>query len=141
MWIYIAVIAVIIYVIYKERQALGCPNIPNGADCDNANGKAVRGSDVNNRMGTSEILNKVEFASRYEDRWVKWRIFFMISVAIAVIFPYISTGTLVTEHNLIVCIVVVVSVLLSVSNFYKFHLTDIVANNISSAVNILRSRT
>ena len=140
MWVYIVIAVIFIYAVYKERQALGCPNVPNGVDCDNANGKAVKGSNVNPNMSTPDILTTVSYAAHFEDRWVKWRIFFMLSVCFAVVAAYIMQGKFVDERDLLIYVTVLMLALVLTSNFYKFHLTDFVAKNITSAVNILKTR-
>ena len=140
MWIYAAVATIFVYAVYKERQALGCPNIPNGNDCDNINGKAVKGSAVNSNMSSATILDKIEYAAHYDDRWVKWRIFFMLSVCFAIVAAYIMQGKLVSEKDLLVYVTVLMLSLTLTTGFYKFHLTDHVTANISTGVNILKSR-
>src|SRR5437868_5592262 len=138
MWIYIIIAIVFIYILYKERQALGCPNIPNGTDCDNVNGKAVKGSKCNKEMSKEEILNTIDYASSYQERWVTWRTFLMLSIIVSIIIIFILHQRFPSEHEFLVYILVLMLGLTLTSNFYKFHLTDHVSKNISEGVQLLK---
>jgi len=125
--------------LYKERQALGCPSIPDGTDCKNVEGKAVIGSKVSVDMNQDEILNKINFAVDFENRWVKWRIFFIISVISALLIVYILHHRLISEQEILIYTTVLMLALIMTSNFYKFHLTDHIKNNVNEAIDILKT--
>jgi hypothetical protein len=135
-----ALAAVLIYVIYKERQSLGCPNIPTGEDCNNAEGKAVKGCKSRKDMPSKEILGKIKFASNYEDRWVKWRMFFMTAIFVTFSVTFILHERLPSGKEIIIFTSIIMLALTLTSNFYKFHLSNHVTKSINESVKILKSR-
>lgn len=140
MWVYILFIALFLFVYYKERQALGCPNWPDGTDCDNASGKAVQGSKTTPNMSTNQILEVVDHAARFQNRWVRWRTSFMIALFATIAAIYIMYSRFPSEKELAVYVLVITFAITLTNSFYRFHLTDHVTNNIVEGVEILRSR-
>lgn len=140
MWIYILVFVLLLHTIYKERQSLGCGNFFEGVDCDNGNGKAVRGSAPQKGDIESELLNKIDHAAEYNSRFVKWRIFFILSVVMMGLLWFIIFKKFPTEWEFVVGIVVLFSLMASTSSFYDFHLHEHVKNNVQKSVDILRER-
>jgi len=140
MWVYILFVVFILFALYKERQALGCPDIPDGRDCDNSNGKAVAGTKAYEDMSTEQILGKIEYASHYQDRWVKWRTSFIVAVLATFMIIYLMYQRVPTEKELAIYTIVLVMAITLTSGFYRFHLSDHVTRNIDEAVNILRNR-
>lgn len=129
-----------LYVLYKERQALGCPDIPNGTDCDNANGKAVKGTDPLPSDSTAVIFDKIQKAANFGDRWVMWRIGMLISVPCVLLIYFIITGALPKEKELVVGTFVITALVYFTLNFYKFHLINYIQRNIDEGVKILKTR-
>jgi hypothetical protein len=79
--IFYAVFGIVVaLVIYKERQALGCPNIPNGTDCANGEGKAVKGTKPSLNDDVTTLISKIIKAADFADRWVTWRLSFLLSI-------------------------------------------------------------
>lgn len=140
MWVYVLFAILLVFVIYKERQALGCPDWPDGTDCNNKCGKAVQGSQPDASMSNEQILDVIDHAAGYQNRWVKWRISFMIALFSTIIAIYVMDSRLPTEKELVVFFIVIMLVLTLSNNFYRFHLSDHVANHISEGVDILRKR-
>jgi RsiW-degrading membrane proteinase PrsW (M82 family) len=140
MWFVIAFAILYFYVLYKERQALGCPNIPNGTDCDNANGKAVKGTDPSTKDSTSTIFDKIVKAADFGNRWVMWRIGFLLSVPCILLIHFITKGGLPTPREFVVGTFVITALVYFTLNFYKFHLINHVQSNIDEGVDILRAR-
>lgn len=140
MWVYIIIIAILIYAIFKERQALGCSSIPSCTDCDNANGKTVKDTKSYETDSTKEILKKIRFAGSYQDRFVKWRIFYVISVLVTVVAWFVIYKRFPTEWELVLMILVLMLAFTGTNNFYKFHLTDYVKDHVEKSVDILTSR-
>ena len=128
------------YALYKEIQALGCPNIPDGRDCDNANGKAVKGTNPLPSDSTSTVFDKITKAADFGNRWVMWRIGFLISVPCILLIYFITKGGLPSPRELIVGTFVITALVYFMLNFYKFHLINHVQSNIDEGVTILRSR-
>ena len=140
MWVYIFIIVFLIYAYYKERQALGCPNIPTGQDCDNANGKAVKGSAPNPQDEPDVLFTKISYAAGFWDRWVIWRIA-ILAAAVSVMMIYFFLYERVPEENeLAIGVFVIAAVIYFTMNFYKFHLYSYVENNINQSINLLRAR-
>ena len=140
MWLYILIVAVIIYALYKERQALGCGSILEEKDCDNANGKAVKGSLSSASDSTPEILDKIEFAADYQSRFVKWRSFLMLSFIGTVVLWFVIFGKFPTEWELVCGIIVLFLMSIAVDGFYTFHLYKYIQNNINGSIKILKDR-
>ena len=140
MWIYIGTSLLFVYAIYKERQALGCSLPLDGSDCANINGKAVIGTETNTSLPTKEILNRIDYAGNYEDRFVKWRSFFIISLITAVGIIYVQHGRFLTQQELILYVSAFMLALTLLNSFYKFHLSNHISANISRSVDILRTR-
>lgn len=140
MIIYTAIATFVGYTLYKERQALGCPTIPNGTDCDNANGKAVKGTCPSSKDSNEEICHKIKKASDFADRWVTWRIAILASLPCCALTSLIINKRFPTEHELLVNMIVISSIIYFIFNFYKFHLIDHARNNIIDGIEILKSR-
>jgi hypothetical protein len=140
MWLYLGIIVFLIFVIYKERQALGCPTIPDGSDCDNENGKAVKGTKPHPGDSTQDLLSKIRLASSFSDRWVIWRLSVLISVPCILFFYFFMYRRIPSEIELVLGMFVISSVVYFSLNFYKFHLMDYVEKNIDEGVSILSSR-
>ncbi|MDB4769375.1 hypothetical protein OAG24_00270 [bacterium] len=141
MWIYIIIIAIFIFAIFKERQALGCPTIPTGVDCDNENGKAVKGTKPYNSDSTNNLLQKIKLAGSYQDRFVKWRIFYVMSILVTIVSWFVIFKRFPSEWELVLMLIVLMLAFVGTDNFYKFHLSDCVKEHIKSSVNILESRS
>jgi hypothetical protein len=140
MWIYLLIWVTGIYALYKERQALGCPDIPNGEDCDNANGKAVKGTRPSPTDPTPVVFDKIRTAADFADKWVVWRIAFLLSIPCVLLIYFFLYQRLAKEQELMVGIFVIASVVYFVLNFYKFHLINYARNNIDEGLKILETR-
>jgi hypothetical protein len=140
MWVYAAISGVVAYAIYKERQALGCPTIPDGTDCDNSNGKAVRGTRPSPNESNEVIFSKIKQASDFADRWVTWRIALLASVPCTGFIYFFLYRRMPSEQELLVNMFVITAVMYFVFNFYKFHLIDHARNNIMDGVDIISAR-
>lgn len=140
MWVYLIVGLISIYALYKERQALGCPSIPTGEDCDNQNGKAVRGTQPSSFDSNQDICLKLRRAGSYKDRFVFWRVAFLGGVVCAFILWFILYQRVPSERELVVLILVIFSVFYLIDEFYKFHLVDHVKRNVQESLDILQNR-
>lgn len=165
MYIYILVAILLIFALWKERQALGCPENPlSTTDCDNANGKAVIGTKSSPSDPTSVVVDKIKKAANFGDRWVMWRVGFLLSfpcVVIAYFFLHStifdgggascfksSSGDLLctlaksfpSEKELVVGMFVITALVYFTLNFYKFHLINYARKNIDEGVDILAAR-
>nr|QBK86624.1 MAG: 3 transmembrane helices protein [Marseillevirus LCMAC102] len=140
MWIYVIVVIIILYAVYKERQALGCSYFFNGKDCDNSNGKAVEGSHPFTTDNTSEILDKIKYAAAYQDRFVKWRSFLIVSFLMTGLIWFIIYKKMPSEWELVVFLMVLFLGMSLSTNFYRFHLSNHIEHNIDESVEILRQR-
>lgn len=141
MWVYFLIAACFVYALYKEREALGCPTIPNGEDCDNANGKAVRGTKPFPTDSSPEIFGKIKKAAGFADRWVVWRISFLLALPCIFFIFFFLYQRVPDEREAMIGIFVISAIVYSVLNFYKFHLINYIEANIDEGVKILESRT
>lgn len=146
MYIYIAIFIFAIFCLYKERQALGCPNIPDGNDCDNANGKAVKGTEPNQNDSNKTIFSKIKKAADFGDRWVMWRIGVLMSIPCIFLIYFMScydqklVPRVPSEKELVVGMFVITAILYFTLNFYKFHMINYIRRNIDKGVEILEQR-
>ncbi len=140
MWIYIILAIVLLYALYKERQALGCGNFFEGKDCDNINGKAVKGTTPYPNDSSEELFDKIELAAGYQERFVKWRLFLIVSFLATMLIWFIIYKRFPTEWELITAMLILFFAMSSASGFYKFHLYNYVKRNINESVEILRER-
>lgn len=169
MYVYILVAILLIFALWKERQALGCPDNPFAfsIDCDNANGKAVKGTRSSPDDPTSVVVEKIKKASDFADRWVMWRIGFLVSFPCVVITYFFLNSSVIasaagkqcfsptgkaedimcslvksfpSEKELVVGMFVITALLYFTLNFYKFHLINYAKKNVDEGVDILSSR-
>lgn len=165
MYIYIAVFVFLVFVLWKERQALGCPEGLTFADCDNANGKAIKGTQPYPTDSTPVVADKIKKAADFGDRWVMWRIGLLLSVPCVIITyfflnaPVFTTGkssmfcyegakgmmcdiarSFPSEKELVVGMFVITTLVYFTLNFYKFHLINYAKKNIEEGVDILQNR-
>jgi len=140
MWIYILIAIAFVYTLYKERQALGCPTIPNGEDCDNANGKAVKGTLPLPLDSTTTVFDKIQRAADFADRWVVWRAGFLLAVPCVLLIFFFLYQRIPKEHEAVIAIFTITAIVYFTFNFYKFHLIDYAKANIDEGVKILKTR-
>lgn len=167
MYVYILVAILYIFALWKERQALGCPEGLTFKDCNNAEGKAVKGTKPDQKDPTNIVFDKMSKAADFADRWVVWRVAFLISVPCVIVSYFflnssifLSTAsqgadvciktinglrcTLVksmpSEKELVIGSFVITALVYFAFNFYKFHLINYAKNNIDTGINILKTR-
>jgi len=140
MLIYALIAALLVYCVYKERQALGCSDTPDGKDCDNANGKAVKGTDPHRKDSDTVIYSKIREAADFADKWVTWRLSVMLGAVCTVVMYFFLYYRLPDEKELAISLFVITTLVYFTLNFYKFHLINYARNNINKGVNILESR-
>ncbi len=140
MYIYAGVGTVFLYALYKERQSLGCLTIPDGTDCDNENGKAVKGSKPHPDDTTPVIFHKMELAAYFAERWVTWRASVLSATVAVMLSWFIIWQRIPTERELVTGIVVFSAVWYFTLSFYKYHVMDYVGQNLDAALNILKQQ-
>lgn len=140
MWVYILIGILALYALYKEREALGCPTIPNGEDCNNQEGKAVKGTRASPYDTEIDLFLKLKRAGSYKDRFVFWRVALLSSIVCSFVIWFILYRRIPSEWELVVLIVVISSVTYFTDNFYKFHLVDHVKKNIEEIVDIMNRK-
>ena len=141
MWLYLVTFITILYALYKERQFLGCPTIPYpNVDCDNANGKAIRGTYPYPSDPIPVIAKKIREAANFGEKWVVWRTAFLISLPCILTIYFILYQRLPEEHEMIVGMFVITAIVYFTLNFYQFHLIAYAKKNIDEGVSILERR-
>jgi predicted membrane channel-forming protein YqfA (hemolysin III family) len=140
MYVYLAVIILLVFALWKERQALGCPEGLTLADCNNSEGKAVRGTRSSPLDPTPVVVEKIKEASNFADRWVMWRIGFLLSFPCVILGYFFLHHDVPDERTLVVCMFVITALVYFTFNFYKFHLINYAKKNIDEGVDILQSR-
>lgn len=138
MIVYIIILILLVYACYKEAQALGCDG--SCKDCDNANGKAVAGTASSEADTNAEIYAKINKAASFTDRFVTWRIGYIVGFAIALLVIFLLYQTLPTELEFVVIILVAGALIYFTFNFYTFHLIKCIEKNIKDSVNLLSNR-
>jgi hypothetical protein len=142
---YVTMIVYILYgilflvALFKERESLGC-YLNFIRECDNKNGKAVVGTEVSEEESSFDILNKVEYASKAQERIVVWRFTFII-VAVSIFLAwFILFQTIPSEPELLGFTVVFCLLIIFSFGFYHYHLHRYIQQNIEKATDILRTR-
>lgn len=139
MWVYIILVVLLIYAIIKEREALGCSsNICQ--DCDNQNGKAVKGTKPDETDTTDEIYDKIYKAATFTDRFVTWRIGYIVGFFAAILVVFLLYQSFPTELELLVITLVVGILIYFTFSFYNFHLIKCIEKNIRESAAILQKR-
>jgi hypothetical protein len=150
--IYLGIAIFIAFVIYKERQALGCPTIPDGTDCNNANGKSLVGSKVNCyeergvesrqypgcRFSPNNVLNTLETATRWTDKWVTWRLCTIGGIVAAILIFFFLQGKFASPKELAVGTFVIAGIFYFILNFYIFHMVNYVHDNMRKGIDLMR---
>lgn len=141
MWIYIFTLFFAIYALFKEREALGCfPNPLDGKDCDNKSGKAIIGSHSTPDNSTPEILDNIVYASTYDNRFVRWRGVFLVSLIGTLLLWFVIFQKFPSEWELVCGVIVLFLVFSCIDRFYLFHVSKCIKENIDESVNILQDR-
>ena len=140
MWIYVLVFLVLIYVWIKERQQYGCSGMPCVTDCDNADGKVVKGTTPEPDDTNAELFDKIDFAADFSTRRVVWREAFILGFLGTVVIWYFLFRRFPTEFELVVSIVIFAAIVYVSYNFNKFHMVDYISQNIQDSVSMLRER-
>lgn len=142
MWIYILIGLLVIYALYKERQALGCRGFldTSGKDCDNVNGKAVKGTKPLSTDLAIDLCDKIELAASYHDRFVKWRAIFLFSVLTTLVLWFLLYRKIPSEWDMVVSIITLMLLSMLSLGFYKFHLEDHIKRNIISSISKLKEK-
>ena len=139
MWVYVLIFIFIAYTLFKERQSLGCPDIPTGEDCDNANSKVVKGTSPSNTDSVPQLLDKIKFAASYNDRDVVWRRCVIYAFLSTIIYAYIIYAGFPSEYHLFCGILIIGGVFYFSYSFYKFHMRDYIKDNIYNSYDIFKS--
>lgn len=140
MIVYIIIAIIVIYSIFKEREALGCPRLPDLGDCNNEIGKAVHGTKPFSNDSNEILYSKIDKAAAYNNRFVFWRVAIITSFIGAFVLWFILFRRVPSEVELTVIMLVFSSITYFTNNFYKFHLSDYIKRNIQKSVEILENR-
>lgn len=140
MWIYIVIAIILVYCLYKERQSLGCGSLFSLDDCDNANGKAIKGSTPLQTDSTGTLYEKIDVAATYTERFVYWRVAYITAIVILLLLYFIIDRRIPSEREFVIGILVIMAVAMFINGFYKFHMSDYAKNNILHAVEILKTK-
>lgn len=139
MWVYIILILVLVYCLLKERQSLGgSSNVAQ--DCDNQNGKAVANTRSTESDTTEEIFAKINRAATFTDRFVTWRIGYIVGFGAALLIIFLLYQSFPSELELLVVTLIVGVLIYFTFNFYSFHLIKCIEKNIRESAAILQRR-
>lgn len=140
MIVYVIMVILLIYALYKENQALGCESLFSCKDCDNQNGKAVANTKSDETDTTEEIYAKINKAATFTDRFVTWRIGYIVGFAAALLIIFLIYQSFPTELELLVITLIVGVLIYFTFNFYNFHLIKCIEKNIRESAAILQRR-
>lgn len=145
MIVYATLLILFVYALSKERESLGCfsifENLFQCKDCDNAQGKAVRGTSSSEKDSNDDIFQKIKLAASYSDRFVIWRFCFILGLLATILIHFLTFSSFPSEKDLIIGTLVVFSMVYFAMNFYKFHLVSYIRKNIEKSIEILKERT
>lgn len=140
MWIYIVVGLIIIYIVYKELQAFGCPMGFTTQDCNNENGKSVKGTQPYPTDSTDTLYKKIILASKFMDRTVIWRGCILVGFVSALLIYFFLESRFPSELELVVTIFVIAALSYFAISFYRFHMISYLEKNTSEAIDLLKLR-
>ena len=135
------VIGVILYIAVKaEWSDIYCPSQKyNAEECGEGCGMAYIGSDYDPNAGLSETLEKIDNASKADQRTVKWRRSLIISVVVVLCIFIFVLGRLPNGIELFICIVISEFFIWGSFSFYTFHHTDHAKHNINKNTEHIRA--
>jgi hypothetical protein len=137
---------IIIYILYKELQAFGCSmgfTMQDSGflrDCDNENGKSVKGTLPYPTDTTDTLYKKIILASKFMDRTVIWRVCILVGFVSAFLIYFFLQSRIPSELELVVSIFVFAALSYFAISFYRFHMISYLEKNTSEAVDILKLR-
>jgi hypothetical protein len=141
MYIYIGIILIVLFVIHKERQALGCETIlPFGRDCNNANGKVVLGTRGNPNDSVKTLEDRIKYGSKSMDRFVVWRLGVIIGFIGTILTYYILYQRFPTEIELVVGILIITFLIYFSFGFYNYHLFSFIERNTSYNIDLINKK-
>jgi hypothetical protein len=140
MIVYGLVGCLLVYAIYKERQALGCRLIPNGSDCRNDLGKTVIGTKSDLSDSNEELYEKLKNAIYAGDRFVVWRLSVILAFICGLVIWCMCFQRIPTETELLVSLVTISALIYFSFGFYKFHMWDYVHKNAEQTLKYLYGR-
>jgi hypothetical protein len=139
MYIYFLIAVIFVYALYKERQALGCRTIPNGVDCDNRNGKVVKGTTPSLNDSTEVLLAKLEKIAHAHEEFVAWRISFMLAVVATLLVFYVCFQRLPSEVETMCSVLAIFSIIYFSFNFYNYHVWRYISQNTEDIADYLKT--
>jgi hypothetical protein len=138
MWIYLLIGVVVVYALIKEREQLGC--FSWGKDCDNSNGKPLRGTQCDSDDATSEVCEKMKQAADFSSKWVIWRLALLSSlIAVLLIFLFLYQR-MPSEIETLASMFIITCVIYFTIAFYQFHLLKPAKEHLHTGIDILGSR-
>lgn len=140
MLIYILVALFLLFVLYKERRDLGCPDNPIMTSCINTDIRIVKETKPDPSDSTPTLFRKIEKAANFAEGWVTWRLSVIIATTIILGGCYIIYQRGPTEWELVVGILVGTIAVYFGINFYLYHYVGKIAENVDAAVDDLRGR-
>lgn len=139
MIVYILIGCLIIYALYKERQALGCKCIPDGTDCDNANGKVVIGTSPQNNDDKQKLKERLFLAVDSHSRFVVWRLALILAFISCMIIWFMAFQRIPSETELLISLFTIGTLIYFSFGFYQFHMWRYVQDNAKRTINKLCS--
>lgn len=138
MWIYLLIAGIVLYALIKEREALGCTF--DTRDCDNSNGKALKGTKCDSSDPTDTVFCKLRDAADFSSKWVIWRLALLASVVATFLIFLFLYQRVPEEIELAVSMFIVTCVIYFTVMFYQFHLIGHVKKHLHDGLDILESR-
>jgi len=138
MAIYGGIVGLSLYALYKEGEQLGCTS-DLMCDCDNANGKVVKGSAPAQDDTVDQLLNKIDYASEASSRDVVWRRSWLSGVILITIAWLVIYYKIPDQQEMLAGAIIIAAGLYFLYNFYKFHMYDHITKNIKASTKMLRS--
>lgn len=136
--IYAFVLALVVVVFFKERWSLGCEGVFK--ICDNQNAVPVKDTRSTITDNINKILQKIRYASDYTSRFVTWRRTIVISFVVMLMIWGLVLRRMPTGWEVLISLILIFTVITAVDGFYKYHLHDVVAKNVSQSVDLLSGK-
>jgi len=139
MLIYAGVAAVAGYALYMERTDLHCPTFNcHTSMCGERNGVNVYPTKMQESDTVEDLLSRIDYSTDIDNKRVIWRRALLVAIVTTFLIFALLHWRIPSEKELLIAILVITVVTYFVSNYYIFHQSNHVRDNIKEITDTLR---
>lgn len=140
MIVYVLIIVFTVWVLFSECKDLYCPN--GGQEslgslikgCNDGNGCHIVRSRPIGTDTEEQLRDKIEYGLNLPSHCVYWRRSYIMALIIVILIAYVLLGELISERDLLICLIIVAALLYFSYSYYAYHHDKHIYNNIRDAV-------